>query len=89
MTKYNCIVDEEDKKYFVKRLNIIEGQIRGLAGMINDERSYEEVLIQLGAFTNSLKTLGRDILKNYMTSNLDAKNKKEIDEIVKLYNKLV
>ena len=89
MTKYNCIVDEEDKKYFVKRLNIIEGQIRGLAGMINDERSYEEVLIQLGAFTNSLKTLGRDILKNYMTSNLDTKNKKEIEEIVKLYNKLV
>lgn len=89
MNKFNYIKDDDDKKYFMKRLSVIEGQIRGLSGMINDERSYEEVLIQLGAFTNSLRNLGRDILQNYITNNLEAKNKSEIDEIVNLFNKLV
>ncbi len=85
----NTIKNEDDKKLFVKRLNIIGGQIKGLAGMIEEERSYEEVLIQLAALTNSLKTVGRNILENYMVNNLEGVNKKEIEEIINLFNKLV
>ena len=89
MEKIYCIKDDNDKKYFTRRLNVIGGQIKGLTGMIEEERSYEEILIQLGALTNSLKTVGISILENYMRNNLDGKNQKEIDEIVNLYNKLV
>ncbi len=78
-----------DKNYFIKRLNIIGGQIRGLAGMIDEERSYEEILIQLGALTNSLKGVGVSILENYMKNNLDKVDQKQIEEIINLYNKLV
>ena len=88
MEKYNCIKDG-DKTKFVKRLNVIEGQIRGLAGMIESERSYEEVLIQLGALTNSLRSLGTSILENYMQNNLDIKDKKTIEDIINLKDKLV
>lgn len=85
----NSIKKEEDKKYFIKRLNIIGGQVKGLAGMIEDERKYEDVLIQLAAITNSLRTVGRGVLENYMDNNLDANNKKEIKEVINLLNKLV
>ena len=83
------ITNEVDKKYFIKRLNIIGGQIKGLTGMIEGERSYEEILIQLGALTNSLKGVGVSILENYMKNNLDKVDQKQIEEIINLYNKLV
>lgn len=87
--KKNYIKTETDKKYFIKRLNIISGQIKGLTEMIENEREYEDVLIQLGALTNSLRTVGRNILENYMKNNLESKNKQEVEEIIKLFNKLV
>lgn len=89
MSKKQSITKVEDKEYFEKRLNIISGQIHGLAEMINNNRSYEEVLIQLSALTNSLKTVGRSVLENYMNNNLDVKNQKEIKEVINLFNKLV
>ena len=87
--KKSFIASEKDKKYFVRRLNIIKGQIEGVNKMINDERSYEDVLIQLAALTSSLKTTGRNILENYMANNIKSANKKEIDEAISLFNKLV
>lgn len=87
--KKSFIAAEKDKKYFVRRLNIIKGQIDGVNKMINDERSYEEVLIQLAALTSSLRTTGRNILENYMTNNINTTNKKEIEEAINLFNKLI
>ena len=87
MSKVNKIKLESDKQYFIKRLNIIEGQIRGLKGMIENNREYEEILIQLGALTNSLRGVGTSIVENYMQYNLD--NKEDAKEIKKLYDKLV
>ncbi len=84
----NYIVDEETQKYFIKRFNIIIGQINGLSKMIQDKRSYEEVLIQLSALTNSLKTVGQNILADYIKNNFMYEDK-DVDEIIKLMNKLV
>ena len=86
MEKRNYIKDG-DKTQFIKRLNIVEGQVRGLSGMIESGSSYEEVLIQLGALTNSLRGVGTSIVENYMQYNLD--NKEDAEEIKKLYDKLV
>ena len=87
--KKSFIASEKDKKYFIRRLNIIGGQIQGVNKMIEEERSYEEVLIQLAALTSSIKTTGRNILENYMANNIKTSNKKEIDEAINLFNKLV
>ena len=89
MAKNNDLMSTENKLYFTKRLNIIEGQIRGLVGMIDNDRSYEEVLIQLGALTNSLKNVGQNILEEYMKSHFKSVNKKEIEEVINLLTKLV
>ncbi len=88
MKKETNITIAKEQEYYTKRLNIIEGQIRGLRQMIMDERTYDEVITQLGALTNSLRTLGRKILESYMENNLNG-NEKEIKEIIDLFNKLV
>ena len=89
MVKNKDLMSTENKLYFTKRLNIIEGQIRGLTGMIDSNRSYEEILIQLGALTNSLKSVGQNILAEYMKSHFKDENKKEIEEVINLLTKLV
>ena len=57
---------EEDKKNLTKRLNVIEGQVRGINQMIADDRYCDDVLIQIIAACNSLKTLGNNILESHL-----------------------
>ena len=83
---------DERKKYLTTRLNTIEGQIRGIKGMINEDRECNEILVQISAVDNSLKSLGKKILKDYLTKNLANKinenNEKTIDELIDLFQKL-
>ena len=67
---------EEEKKYFTSRLNVIEGQIRGIKQMIEEERYCDEILVQLSAVNNSLKSVGTKLLKNHLETCVvnDIKN---------------
>ena len=89
--KKTCRTDEE-KKYLTTRLNTIEGQIRGIKGMINDDRYCDDILVQISAVANSLKSLGRRVLKDHLTNCLseDIKNNSEeaINELIELFQKI-
>lgn len=83
-----CIKNENDKKYLIRRLNIICGQIKGVNKMIEDSRCYEDIIIELKALNNSLKGVNKKVLESYMTNCLGESSKKEVEEIIKLYDKL-
>ncbi|HHW68712.1 MAG TPA: metal-sensing transcriptional repressor [Tenericutes bacterium] len=80
--------DSKEKKDIIIRLNKIEGQIRGVKQMINDDRYCDDILIQMVAIKKSIKSLGNNILKNHMhTCVVDEINKGNndiIDEVMKL-----
>jgi DNA-binding FrmR family transcriptional regulator len=48
------------------RLNRIEGQVRGVSRMIGDQRPCREVLQQLAAVQAALRTVTKDVLRNYL-----------------------
>ena len=48
------------------RLKKIEGQIRGLQGMIAADQGCEQILIQTKAAQSALKEVGKLILKTYL-----------------------
>jgi len=50
----------------IKRLKRIEGQIRGLIKMIEDDKSCEEVLIQIGSAKAALHKTGQVILEGHL-----------------------
>ncbi len=83
---------EEEKKTLIKRLNVIEGQVKGIKQMIQDDRYCDDILIQISAINKSLKSLGTKILKNHMETCVvkDIKNDKleVIDDIIDLFKKL-
>jgi DNA-binding FrmR family transcriptional regulator len=50
----------------INRLKRIEGQIRGLMRMIEDEKSCEEILVQIGSAKAALHKTGQVILEGHM-----------------------
>ena len=82
---------DEEKKAYVVRLNRIEGQIRGIKKMIGEDAYCNDVLVQLSAIENSVKSLSNQILENHLYNCIarDLENGKvdTIDEIISLFKR--
>ena len=82
---------DEEKKIIKSRLNKIEGQIRGISNMVDDDRYCDDILIQLSAVDKSIKSLANLILEKHMKScvkeNLLNGNDEILEEIVCLFKR--
>lgn len=82
----------EDKKYLTMRLNVIEGQIRGIKQMIEENRYCDEILMQLSAVNNSLKSVGTKLLKNHLDTcviyDIKHDRKEVMDDVMALFARL-
>lgn len=82
----------DEKKQLTRRLNIIEGQIKGIKQMIADDRYCDDVLMQISAVNKSLKSLGNQMLKSHLSTCVvnDITNGKleVIDDVIDLFEKL-
>lgn len=83
---------EEEKKNLTKRLNIIEGQVRGISQMIADDRFCDDVLIQIAAVKKSLQTLGNSILESHMKTcvahDIQMGNLEILDDVIQVIKKV-
>jgi DNA-binding FrmR family transcriptional regulator len=59
-------VDPEIKHSIGTRLRRIEGQVRGLQKMIEEERYCADVLMQLSSVQEALRGVGRTLLHNHL-----------------------
>lgn len=50
-----------------KRLHRIEGQVRGIERMVDDDRYCIDILTQIGAVKTALESLGFEILNDHVT----------------------
>jgi DNA-binding FrmR family transcriptional regulator len=58
--------DAARKDLLAKRVNRIEGQIRGIGRMIDDDRYCIDVLTQLAAVRSALDALGVELLEHHL-----------------------
>jgi len=86
--------DDQIKEKLVHRLKRIEGQVRGVQTMVNEDRQCREILQQLTAIRSAVMSVSTVVLENYMTDcllNLDDKSVQErqelMDDMIKLINK--
>jgi DNA-binding FrmR family transcriptional regulator len=56
----------ENKDALVRRLHRIEGQVRGIERMVEEDRYCIDVLTQIGAVTTALESLGMAILDDHV-----------------------
>lgn len=59
-------LEDATRKRTIKRLKIIEGQVRGLQGMVDEGRYCVDILVQLTAAQEGLRNTGKLIMRNYL-----------------------
>ncbi|MDR1910180.1 MAG: metal-sensing transcriptional repressor [Spirochaetaceae bacterium] len=66
------------------RLKRIEGQIRGIAGMIEKDTPCDQILIQIGAAKAALHKLGQTILEGHLQHCVvDGIEHGDVDKVLK------
>ena len=59
-------VDPDTKTRNLKRLRRIEGQIRGLQKMVEDDRYCADILTQISSAHEALRAVGRELMRNHL-----------------------
>ena len=59
-------VDPDIKARNVKRLRRIEGQVRGLQKMVDEDRYCADILMQISSVHEALRSVGRELMRNHL-----------------------
>ena len=65
-TKSAVAVDADIKTRNLKRLRRIEGQVRGLHKMVEEDRYCAEVLVQISSVHEALRAVARELMRNHL-----------------------
>lgn len=60
------LAKNNDKEAIIKRLNRIEGQVKGIQKMVEDERYCVDILVQISAIRSAINRVGNIILENHI-----------------------
>lgn len=84
---------EKEYKDLIHRLNRIEGQIRGIKRMVEEDAYCPDILVQVAAANAALNSFNKVLLTNHIRTCVadDIRNGKDevIDELVKTLQKLM
>ncbi len=82
---------EEEKRIINNRIGRIEGQLKGIKKMIQEDAYCNDVLIQLSAIENSVKSLSNHVLEEHLyscvTRDLEDGKLDTIDELINLFKR--
>jgi DNA-binding FrmR family transcriptional regulator len=82
---------QDIKTKAVRRLKIVEGQIRGLQKMVEDEKYCVDIITQASAIKEALSGVESLILENHLTTHVihqikHGKEDQAVKEILKVYS---
>lgn len=84
---------EKEYKDLINRLSRIEGQVRGVKGMLEKDAYCADILVQVSAINSALNSFNKVLLSNHIHTCVaeDIRNGKDeaIDELVDLLKKLM
>lgn len=84
---------EQEYKKLINRLNRIEGQVRGIKGMVEKNAYCTDILIQVSAVNAALNAFNKELLANHIKTCVaqdirEGKNE-TVDELVATLQKLM
>ena len=82
---------DETKKNIINRVSRLEGQLKGIKNMVEDDRYCDDILIQLSAIDMSIKGLANLILENHIYTNVIKELKNDnisiVSEMIELFKR--
>jgi len=82
-------VDPEIKASNLTRLRRIEGQVRGLQKMVEDDRYCPDVLTQISSVHEALRSVARELMRNHLKHCATAAIKAGDEQAESMYDELV
>ena len=84
---------EEELKNLIHRLNRIEGQIRGIKNMVENDAYCPDILTQSSAVSAAMNAFNRELLNHHLhhcvIRDIKEGNEEVVDELTKLLQKLM
>lgn len=84
---------EKEHKDMIHRLNRIEGQIRGIKGMVEKDAYCPDILVQVAAANAALNSFNKVLLANHIktcvTNDIREGKEDTVDELVAVLQKLM
>lgn len=95
-TECNCKTKERSEKEYkdlINRLNRIEGQVRGIKGMVERDVYCIDILVQVAAVNAALNSFNKLLLANHIktcvTQDIQEGKEETVDELVTVLQKLM
>lgn len=82
-------VDPDAKARNIRRLRLIEGQVRGLQKMVEEDRYCADILMQISSVHEALRSVGRELMRNHLKHCATAAIKWGPDTAEPMYDELV
>lgn len=84
---------EKEMKALISRLNRIEGQVRGIKAMVEDERYCVDIMTQVSAIQSALNSFNKELLAKHIKScvveDIQKGNEEIVDELCDIVKKLM
>lgn len=84
---------EAEYQDLLKRLNRIEGQVRGVKKMLEEDRYCVDILTQVSAVQAALNSFNKELLarhiKTCVSEDIKEGNEEAVDELCELLKKLM
>jgi DNA-binding FrmR family transcriptional regulator len=82
-------VEPDIKARNLRRLRRIEGQVRGLQKMVEDDRYCAEIMTQISSVHEALRAVGRELMRNHLKHCATAAIKQGDGKADAMYDELV
>jgi CsoR family transcriptional regulator, copper-sensing transcriptional repressor len=82
-------VDPDAKARNVRRLRLIEGQVRGLQKMVEEDRYCADILMQISSVHEALRSVGRELMRNHLKHCATAAMQSGPETAEPMYDELV
>ena len=85
--------DDKEKRDLMNRLKRIEGQVRGVEGMLENDAYCTDILVQVSAITSALNSFNKELLachiRGCVAEDIRDGNEETITELVRVLQKLM
>jgi DNA-binding FrmR family transcriptional regulator len=82
-------VDPDAKDRNLKRLRRIEGQVRGVQKMVEEDRYCVDILTQISSIHEAMRAVGRELMRNHLKHCASTAIRSSNEEAEATYDELV
>ena len=85
--------DDKEERDLLNRLSRIEGQVRGIRGMLEKDAYCVDILVQVAAANSALNSFAKELLAQHMSTcvadDLRAGSDEKLNELIRLLPRLM